>query len=199
MRLSIPVGAVCALTLASAAPVWAKPVATVTVKTYPVRGETGIQLFQSIGRNGPRHGLFKHAVAQTTYSVEWATKTVVQDGVCRLASAQPSLKITFIYPNPANPLTPSMTRSWNRFMIGVRRHEETHAAIARKMTAEALRRVRGLHTDGDPSCRKLQKELKRRANEVYTSYEERQERFDADQHRPGGAIDRLLIGLATAT
>ncbi len=43
---------------------------------------------------------------------------------CRVVRAQPVLSITYAYPQPGRSMSPEMTRRWQRFMVGVKQHEE---------------------------------------------------------------------------
>jgi hypothetical protein len=117
------------------------------------------------------------------------------DGGCRSTSGRPTLNITYAYPMPPESISPALRARWNRFMVGVRRHEEMHGKIARRMVDEAYRSIRGLRIAGDPTCQKTKRELRRRTQAVYARYEARQEQFDRIEHRDGGKIDRLIMAL----
>ena len=172
----------------------------VTSKTtyYSIPGANGMQLYLSMVKRGPRHGLLSRAIAQTSYRVAWDAQVEWANGVCRVTSARPTLSITYAYPKPTERISPQVKARWNRFMAGVRRHEETHGRLARQMVDAAYKSVRGLKIAGDTSCRKTQREMKRRANATYALYEARQVRFDEVEHRDGGNIDRLILALIKA-
>lgn len=165
---------------------------------YAISGSNGMQLYLSMVRRGPRHGLLSRAIAQTSYRVEWDARVEAADGVCRVTSARPKLSITYAYPRPAEKMSPAVKARWNRFMTGVRRHEETHGRLAQQMVDAAYKSVRGLKIAGDSSCRKTRREMKRRTDAAYALYEARQVRFDEVEHRDGGNIDRLILALIKA-
>ena len=146
-------------------------------------------------KRGPRHGLLSRAIAQTSYRVIWNTRAERADGGCRSTSGRPTLNITYAYPMPPESISPALRARWNRFMVGVRRHEEMHGKIARRMVDEAYRSIRVLRIAGDPTCKTTKRELRRRTQAVYARYEARQEQFDRIEHRDGGKIDRLIMAL----
>ncbi len=105
------------------------------------------------------------------------------------------LSLTYTYPQPGRSMSPEMTRRWQRFMAGVKKHEEKHGSIAREMVRAAEASVKGLKISNDPGCRKTRVEVKKRADRVYATYEARQLKFDAREHRDGGNIDHLILKL----
>lgn len=167
----------------------------VQTKHYSIAGSTGLQLYASMVKRGPRHGFTSRAIAQTAYTVEWDAEVQSVAGSCRVVAARPTVSITYTYPKLAGAVSPGLQKRWNRFMAGVRKHEEKHGRIARQMVDEAVRSVRGLKMAGDPNCRKTRAEIKRRAKQTYTRYEAQQVLFDKVEHKDGGAIDRLILGL----
>lgn len=168
----------------------------VNTKFYSINGATGAQLYSSMVKRGPRHGLTSRAIAQTAYQVNWdAEVQPLANGTCRVVNAKPAISITYTYPKPAERLTAGVQRRWSRFMAEVRKHEEIHGRIARQMVAEAVREIRGLKYADDGSCKKTRREMKRRADAVYAKYEAKQIAFDKAEHRDSGNIDRLILGL----
>lgn len=172
----------------------------VSVKTshYSISGTNGAQLYMSMVKRGPRHGLLSRAIAQTSYKVTWDAEVVPFNGGCRVAAARPKLSIKYTYPQPSQRVSPAVKRSWDRFMGGVRRHEEMHGKIARQMVDVAAKSVRGLKVANDRSCFKTRLAMKRLADTAYAEYEARQIKFDAAEHRDGGNIDRLILALIKA-
>jgi len=167
----------------------------VKTRTYAVSGANGADLYQSMVRRGPRHGFVSRAIAQTSYTVEWQAEVVSSANACRVVRAQPVLSITYTYPQPSRSMSAEMRGRWQRFMTGVKKHEEKHGAIASEMVRAAEASVKGLRVKNDPSCRKTRVEVKKRADKIYAAYEARQIAFDAREHRDGGNIDRLILGL----
>lgn len=188
-------GLVAAAALAVVTTVAAAEQVKVSTKTYAIAGADGAELYQSMVRRGPRHGFVSRAIAQTSYTVEWQAEVVSTGRACRVVRALPILSITYTYPQPSRPLSSTMSRRWQRFMAGVRKHEQRHGSIAREMVRAAEAAVKGLKIDNDPSCRKTRVEVKKRADKVYAGYEARQLKFDAREHRDGGNIDKLILSL----
>lgn len=167
----------------------------VKTQTYSISGASGAELYQSMVRHGPRHGFVSRAIAQTSYTVEWQAEVLAVGTTCRVVRANPVLSITYTYPQPGRAISAEMSRRWQRFMKGVKRHEQTHGSIARQMVRAAEVSVRGLKVANDPGCRKTRAEVKKRADTVYAAFEARQLKFDAKEHRDGGNIDKLILGL----
>lgn len=168
----------------------------VTVKTgyYAISGDNGLELYMSMVKHGPRHGMLTRAIAQTSYKIEWDAEVRSINGVCRVSSARPTLSITFTYPKPKR-VPPNLQARWDRFMTGVRKHEEVHGRLARKMVEVAGQSVRGIRFSNDLNCSKTKRELKRRTDATYAKYEAQQVHFDEVEHRDGGKIDRLITAL----
>ena len=182
--MKLVVGA-CAALLAATCAGQAADRIKVDTQNYAISGQTGAELYASMVKRGPRHGLLSRAIAQTSY----------KNGVCRVVQAKPVLMLTYTYPQPTQGLSPQLKRRWAAFMSGVKRHEQKHGAIAREMVRAAEASVRGLKVSADPTCRQVRSEVKRRADKVYAEYEARQLNFDAREHRDRGNIDRLILSL----
>lgn len=192
--MKLVVGA-CAALLAATCAGQAADRIKVDTQNYAISGQTGAELYASMVKRGPRHGLLSRAIAQTSYKVEWKAEVVAKNGVCRVVQAKPVLMLTYTYPQPTQGLSPQLKRRWAAFMSGVKRHEQKHGAIAREMVRAAEASVRGLKVSADPTCRQVRSEVKRRADKVYAEYEARQLNFDAREHRDRGNIDRLILSL----
>ena len=68
------------------------------IEHYAITGSTGIELYRSIGDNGPSVGIGR-AIAYTDFDLLWSRDYRPQaDGSCVLASARPSLTITYLLP-----------------------------------------------------------------------------------------------------
>src|SRR5690606_16475258 len=79
------------------------------VEHYRVSGRSGIELYRSIGENGPLVGVGR-AIAYTDFKLLWSRAYRPQaDGSCTLASARPSLTITYRLPRAAGDL-PAATK-----------------------------------------------------------------------------------------
>lgn len=184
-------GAACALAVPAAAGV------KVGVKTehYEISGRSGEALVAAMDRNGPKHGFLARAIAQTRYSVGWDLEWAEKAGSCKARKVTGNLSITYIYPKVGGAVDPALRKRWERFMAGVRRHEETHGTIAREMVAAAERAISRIATTGDPGCVRVRSEVKRRVDAIYADYEARQLRFDEVEHKSGGNVEKLIVSL----
>lgn len=167
----------------------------VKVDTYRITGDSGEALMQAMDRKGPRHGFLTRAIAQTRYSVAWTLGWSVEDRRCRLKSADVVLSVNYRFPTLSGPTPAALKARWAKFMIGVRKHEETHGRIARQMAARAQKTVLKVAVDDDPSCWKAKRRVSEIVHSIYADYEARQQRFDALEHQPGGPVDKLVGAL----
>ena len=95
------------------------------VKTYAIRGATGIDLYRSIGEHGPAAGV--PAIAHTSFKLTWTRDYRPHpDGSCVLAVAKPKLIITYTLPKAPSGLPPVVAEKWQRFVSGVETHERVH-------------------------------------------------------------------------
>lgn len=193
---------VCAALLVCAAGLWvvdaAEASTKVKVKTvnYRIKGATGEALLDAMDRKGPRHGLTTRAIAQTGYSVDWTIDTRQSAGGCRIVRADSVLDVTFSYPEVTSPMPGALSRRWQRFMNGVRKHEQTHARIARDMVEAAERKIGKVSFANDRSCTRTHAEAKRLISATYAKYEARQAEFDKVEHADGGNVESLVSRLA---
>ncbi|MEP9371046.1 DUF922 domain-containing protein [Mesorhizobium sp. KR1-2] len=164
----------------------------VKTETYPVSGTTSNAIMQSMNRGGPREGLQARAMAATRYDVHWNMNWDKSGGACHLRSATPTLSLTYRFPKLASRVSPDLKQRWDRFMVGVRTHEQVHGKIAQDMANAAQSALTGISNNNDPNCTKSQAEVQRRVKGVYSEYEGRQRGFDAKEHRPGGNVERLV-------
>ena len=174
------------------APVHAGVKVVTRTQTYPIVGGTGQALVDAMDRNGPRQGFMTRAIAQTTYTVDWRFEVRSTGKACRLAAADGTLNLTYMFPRATSPMPASLAARWKRFFAGVRKHERTHGRIARAMVSAASKAARGVAFDDDPSCRRTRREAKRRIDAVYRTYEARQVAFDKREHGDGGPVERLV-------
>jgi predicted secreted Zn-dependent protease len=161
-------------------------------ETYAVSGSTARAMVQSMARNGPRHGFTARAIAQTSYTVDWQLKTERQGHGCRIREAVGTLKLTYIYPRVTSPMSRPLATRWKRFFAEVRKHEEKHGRIARDMVSAAEKAARSVSLARDPSCIRTRREAKRLISAAYAEFEAKQIAFDAQEHKSGGPVDRLV-------
>ncbi len=167
----------------------------VKTRTYDITGTTGAGLVVAMNRKGPRHGFMTHAIAQTSYKVDWNLDMRQVNGVCTVRQANGTMNITYTYPRVASAVTPALRKRWNRFYSGVLAHEGTHGRIAGQMMQAAERSVRGLKIANDPQCNKTRNEARRRLEATNKVYEAKQIAFDAGEHREGGHVERIIMAL----
>ncbi|WP_421913809.1 DUF922 domain-containing protein [Mesorhizobium sp.] len=164
----------------------------VATRTYDVAGMSGEALVASMDRNGPRHGFMARAIAQTNYTKTWDFEFTKVRGACRIKQANGTLNLNFVYPRIASPIPPALQKHWKRFLDGVTAHEETHGRIAREMMAATDKSLTGLTVPDDPECSKTRREANSRIDAIYAEYEDKQNAFDATEHREGGHVEYLL-------
>jgi predicted secreted Zn-dependent protease len=162
------------------------------VNTYPIAGRSGAELLMQMDRKGPKHGFLTRAIAQTRYEVTWNIDWEATKGICRVAKVEVALDIDYRYPRVTSKMTPALRKRWEAFLRGVRKHEETHGAIARKMVSAAEKSVSSVAVKNDSGCRAAKAEVKKRVSAAYVKYEAEQRRFDTVEHRNKGNVARLV-------
>lgn len=167
----------------------------VETRTYAVSGRSGAELLDAMDRSGPRHGFLTRAIAQTKYKVSWSFDVVAENGRCHVRDADAVLSVTYVYPALTGKPSPALERRWRKFMAGVRKHEETHARLAREMVVAAQKEVKGLSVPEDWRCMTARREIKARVERIDATYEARQLAYDAREHADGGKVDRLVRAL----
>jgi predicted secreted Zn-dependent protease len=160
--------------------------------TYPIVGRTGYDLLKQMDRKGPKHGFLTRAIAQTRYAVRWNIAWASDGRGCSVQRAAAVLDINYSYPRVASKMTPALGKRWNVFLRGVKKHEEMHGAIAKRMVTTAERSIANISFRRDPDCRAARAEVKRRVSAVYAKYEAEQIAFDAREHRDEGNVARLV-------
>ncbi|QRM53213.1 DUF922 domain-containing protein [Sinorhizobium sp. BG8] len=166
-----------------------------TVKSYAIAGQTGAELYFSIGERGPEAGGMGRAIAHTNFKLTWTRKYEPQGDSCVLVTARPKLVITYTLPKPAKPLQGSVKRNWETFITGVRRHELVHGEMIKAMVKQIETVSVGLSVPDDPGCRKIRAELTRRLGEISQEQRRQSRDFDRAELSKGGNIHRLVLDL----
>ena len=182
------------LTQSAAAQEW-KPV--VQVETYAISGDTGFELYQSIGENGPTVGIGR-AVAYTTFDLKWSRDYRPEAGGCRLATAKPWLTVIYKLPRPTGNLPPQTRAAWDRFIAGIEAHERVHGEYIVDMVRKIQDYSVGLTTTGDPDCRKIRQVLTQRLGELSQEQRARGREFDRVEMSQGGNVHQLILGLVNS-
>lgn len=164
------------------------------IQTYPVTGDSGVDLYASIGERGPKIGKEVRAIAHTNFKLTWTRDYRPQpDGACTLVSARPKLIITYTLPRPASALAPDLKRKWDVFIEGVRRHELVHGVIITDMVKEIERVSVGLSIADDPKCAKIRTELTARLGEISKAQQKRSNDYDRMEMSEGGNVHQLIL------
>lgn len=167
------------------------------VKTYAIRGATGIDLYRSIGERGPAAGV--QAIALTSFRLTWTRDYRLQkDGACVLAIARPKLIITYTLPKAPAGLPPVVAEKWRRFITGVEAHERVHGeqitAMVRGIEAFSL----GLRAENDPKCSRVREKLQARLKQFSDERVRQSTDFDRVELTEGGAVHQLILALVNS-
>lgn len=168
---------------------------TERVAPYAIEGTTGAALYASIGERGPQVDGRGRTIAHTTYTLTWRRDYRRDGDGCVLASAVPNLVITYTLPKPAERLPADMQPSWDRFIAGIRRHEENHGLFVKDAVARIEAETVGLRVAGDADCRKTRAAVQERLVPIAESLRLRHRAFDAVEMSDGGAVQSLILSL----
>jgi predicted secreted Zn-dependent protease len=165
------------------------------IEHYRVSGRSGLELYRSIGENGPTVGVGR-AIAYTDFKLLWSRDYRPQpDGSCTLASARPSLTITYRLPKAPADLPAATKRAWQTFLEGITAHEKVHGDIIVDMVRQIEAVSVGLNAPGDPACKKVREALQARLGALSQEQRRRSRDFDRDEMRDGGNVHRLILAL----
>lgn len=166
------------------------------VETYAVSGQTGLELYTSIGERGPKVGKSKHRViAHTNFKLTWVRDYQPRGDACVLASARPKLIVTYTLPKPSKPLPAAVRKSWQVFAAGIAAHEKVHGAAIVDMVRQIETVSVGLTVAADPGCKKIRTELTSRLSELSQAQRQASRDFDRVEFGQGGNMQRLIVGL----
>jgi predicted secreted Zn-dependent protease len=165
------------------------------VEHYRVSGGTGIELYRSIGQNGPNVGVGR-VIAYTDFKLLWSRDYRPQpDGSCTLVSARPSLTITYRLPRAAGDMPAATRRLWNTFLEGVVKHEKVHGDMIVDLVNAIEATSVGLTAPNDPDCQKVRAELLSRLGPLSEEQRRRSREFDRVEMSDGGNVHRLILAL----
>lgn len=166
------------------------------VKTYAIAGTTGIELYESIGRHGPRlKGGSSSAVAITEFDLKWGRDYKRDGNDCFLAVVRPFLTITYTYPKPSQKLPSDVAARWRVFMDGIRTHENVHGRYVLEMAQAIHDTTLGFRQPNDPNCRKIRQTIQVPIKAAFDRYKERNRAFEQEEMRRGGNIHQLILQL----
>ena len=166
------------------------------VVTYPGSGQTGFELYKSVGENGPVISGDRRTIAHTTFKLIWRRDYQERDdGGCVIASNDPKLIITYTLPKPRGGLPSGVAASWKRFYDGLAAHERVHGQHIIEMV-QAIQDVSvGLSAPNDPGCEKVRAELQTHLKRLSDEQRARGRDFDRIEMGDGGAVQSLVLGL----
>lgn len=190
VRLGLSITALVALPLVAHAD-W-KPVEK--VETYAISGQSGPELYRSIGENGPKLGITR-AIAHTNFKLTWTRDYQARAGACVLATARPKLIITYTLPSPSAPLPPAIQKNWEVFIAGVSAHEKVHGAEIVDMVLKIEAATVGLSVADDPKCSKIRTEMTKRLSDLSQAQRQASRDFDRVELGQGGNLQKLILAL----
>ncbi|THK39393.1 DUF922 domain-containing protein [Ensifer sp. MPMI2T] len=164
------------------------------VQTYAISGETGAELYASIGERGPKLGPVR-AIAHTDFKLTWTRKYEPQGDACVLSTARPKLTITYMLPRPAKALPEGARENWETFIAGVHKHERVHGDFIKDMVRQIESASVGLTVPDDPTCRKIRTELTKRLGALSLAQRQRSRDFDQVELSDGGNVHQLILKL----
>lgn len=169
--------------------------ATEIVKPYTVSGTTGIELYESIGKRGPKSGE-RRTIAHTTFDLKWRRNYVPQsDGSCKLVSAIPFLTITYTWPKGPGDLAEPTRSRWATFVEGIQKHERVHGDIIKQLVDRILATTVGTTVANDPNCKKIREEIQAPLKAASDAHLAASRDFDKLEMGDGGNVHQLILGL----
>lgn len=167
-------------------------------ETYGVSGSTGIELYRSIGENGPKVGTGR-VIAYTDFKLTWRRDYQPQaDGGCRIVTAVPRLIITYRLPKPRGKLPAQLKRLWDTFSAGVTVHEKVHGEMIVELVKQIEAVSLSLSSADDPDCNKLRAELQKRLAVLSQEQRRKSRDFDRDELSEGGNVHKLILALVNS-
>lgn len=164
------------------------------VSPYAIAGETGPELYASIGENGQKLGSAR-AIAHTNWQLKWRRDYQPDGTACVLRSALPFLTITTTLPKPSAKLSGAPARLWADFIKGITAHEKVHGRDIIAMTEDIITATEGLRQENDPGCKAIRAEVLKRATAANEAYKAKSRAFDQAEMASGGNVHRLILAL----
>lgn len=186
--------AACALL--PALPAFAEWQAVEKIQTYPISGQTGVELYESIGERGPKISETGRTIAHTTFKLTWTRRYEPQGMACVLTTAVPKLIITYTLPKPSTKLSAAVQSSWDTFAAGISKHEHVHGESIKQMVHDIEQMSVGFSAPDDPDCKRVRVELTKRLADLSARQRQRDRDFDATEMSKGGNIQQLILALA---
>jgi predicted secreted Zn-dependent protease len=165
------------------------------VKSYAISGTTPIELYESVGANGPVIGVRRRTIAVTRWELKWR-RDYQQDGtVCVLKSAFPFLTITYALPKPKTKLPENVSQLWKTFIDGIAAHEKVHGQDVVAMVDGIIAETVGLKMENDPGCKRIRSEVLKRVESANEAYKAKARAFDQVEMSKNGNVQQLILVL----
>lgn len=164
------------------------------IKSYPINGTTGAELYASIGERGPKLGPTR-AIAATSFKLTWTRRYERQGDACTLVTARPKLLITYQVPKPSAKLAGTMAERWAVFISGVTAHEHVHGEMIRDLVRKIEAATLGLSVPDDPNCIKIKTEMTTRLGALSQEQRRKSREFDGQELSNGGRVHQLILDL----
>jgi predicted secreted Zn-dependent protease len=165
------------------------------VKSYTISGATPIELYESIGANGPVIGEGRRTIAVTRWDLKWRRDYRPEGTACVLKSARPFLTITYSLPKPKAKLPENVARLWKPFIDGVAAHEKVHGQDVIAMVDGIIVETVGLRVENDPDCKLIRTEVLKRVEAANEAYKLKARAFDKVEMSKNGNVQQLILGL----
>ncbi|MEI8714389.1 DUF922 domain-containing protein [Mesorhizobium sp. M7A.F.Ca.US.006.04.2.1] len=193
IRLCLSFAALLALPLTAHAE-W-KPVEK--IEPYAISGQSGAELYRSIGEKGPKLGIAR-AIAYTNFKLTWGLRDYKPSGKdCVLTAGRPKLIVTYTLPKPSRSLPPAVQKNWDTFIAGVAAHEKVHGASMVQMVHDIQAATDGLTVADDPECSKTRAEVVKRLDAISKARVQASRDFDRIEFGNGGNLQKLVFSLVT--
>lgn len=164
------------------------------VKTYAISGQTGAELYESIGARAPKAG-GGLAIAHTGFKLTWTRTYAVEGNACVITVAKPKVVITYTLPRPESRLPPAVAASWSRFIAGVEAHERVHGGFIKTLVQQIQDVSLGLRVENDPNCQKIRQQLTAKLGVLSKAERAKNVEFDRVELSPGGNVHQLILAL----
>jgi predicted secreted Zn-dependent protease len=165
------------------------------VKPYAISGATPIELYESIGANGPVIGEGRRTIAVTRWDLKWRRDYQPDGTACVLKSALPFLTITYALPKPKAKLPENVARRWKTFIDGIAAHEKVHGQDIIAMVDGIIAETVDLRIESDPDCKLIRAEVLKRVEAANEAYKTKARAFDQVEMSKNGNVQQLILAL----
>lgn len=165
-------------------------------KTYSISGTTAMELYESIGANGPQLSNGTRTIAHTTFDLKWTRKYAAEGTTCRVAVNHPStMVITYTLPKPKGKLDPALAARWRVFYDGMAAHERVHGEHIKAMVDRIIATTVGFEMPDDPGCKKIREAIKVPLKAASDEQRQKGRDFDKIEMSDGGNVHQLILRL----